>query len=139
MSIQIVKQYSVFLPNVPGALNKLALLFKDAGINLIGIASEVRDDSGVVRIAVEGEVDGAAVLTRNGFSAVEKPLLSVEVPDRAGELYELTKTLAEAGVNITTVYGTVLSGQACRILIAVNDSKKALKALERYGVSRSRA
>jgi len=133
MEVLMAKQYSVFLPNEPGSLKRLAKMFSDEGINLIGIASEVRDDSGVVRIAVEEGVDGADVLVRNGFSAVEKPLLSVELANRPGELYRVADALAAAGVNITTVYGSGFSGESCRMLIAVNDSKKAMKALEAYG------
>ena len=132
MDVRMVKQYSVFLPNKPGALSGLAKMFMDAGISLLGIASEVRDDSGVVRIAVEEDVDGSDVLIKNGFSAVERPLLSVDVPDRVGELYRLTTVLAEAGINITTVYGTAQVGQNCRLLIAVNDSKKAFEALKAH-------
>jgi hypothetical protein len=132
MAVSMVKQYSVFLPNEPGSLNKVAKLLLDAGVNLIGIASEVRDDSGVVRLAVEADDDGADVLVSHGLSAIEKPLLSVELADRPGELYRVTAVLAKAGVNITTVYGTARSGSSCRILIAVNDSQKALKALEKW-------
>jgi hypothetical protein len=126
----MVKQFSVFLPNEPGSLSKVAKMFKDAGVNLIGIASEVRDDSGVVRLAVEDAEAAADVLTSNGLSAVEKPLLSVELRDQPGELFRVTSALAEARVNITTVYGSAMGGGSCRILIAVNDSQKALKALE---------
>ncbi len=130
MKVGAVTQYSVFLENKPGALSRLVRLFSDKGINLIGLASEVRDDSGVVRLAVEEGVDGADVLIAAGFPVVETPLLSVELPDRAGALTELTRVLAEARVNITTVYGAAVGGSACRLLFAVSDMEKAKAVIE---------
>ena len=49
MSVKLIRQYTVFIPNVPGALYKFVELFANEGVNIIGIASEIRDDSGVVR------------------------------------------------------------------------------------------
>lgn len=135
MEVRTVTQYSVFMANRPGALSGLVQLFADKGINLVGIASEVRDDSGVVRVAVEGDVDGADVLISAGFPLVETPLLSVELPDRPGALLDVTRALARAGVNITTVYGTATGGRSCRILLAVSDTEKAKQVFERFAVA----
>lgn len=130
MKVTVITQYSVFLPNRPGALADLAKLFADAGMNMVGIASEVRDDSGLVRVALEGAGDHSAVLSKAGFASVETRLLSVEVEDKPGALAGITRKLADAGVNITTVYGTALGHQGSRILIAVDQIAPAVKALE---------
>ena len=129
MKVTVITQYSIFLPNRPGALARLAELFSQAGVNMVGIASEVRDDSGLVRVALEGEGDHSAVLSKAGFASVENRLLSVEVGDKPGQLALITKRLADAGVNITTVYGTALGHNAARILIAVDKIEPAVAAL----------
>lgn len=131
MKISTLKQFSVFMPNRPGALSSLAKLFADKGINLIGIASEVRDDSGLVRVAVSSDADVSAILSQGGFSSVETTLLSIELDDKPGELHRLTQILAEAKVNITTVYGTSLDGKSCRILMAVQNAARALALIEK--------
>lgn len=128
MKVSIIKQYSVFMPNRPGALARLAQLFGDAGVNIIGIASEVRDDSGLVRIALDGEADQSAILSRAGFASVESKLLSIEVGDQPGQLADITRVLAEGGINITTVYGTAF-GKISRILVAVEKTEKAMQIL----------
>lgn len=130
MKIEILKQFSVFLPNKPGSLSALTRKVAEEGINILGIASEVRDDSGVVRLAVSGAQDVSEVLSRNGITSIESKLLSVEFTDKPGTLATLAKTLADGGVNITTVYGTT-QGSASRILFAVENTDKALKILER--------
>ena len=130
MKVTVITQYSIFLPNKPGALARLTALFSEAGINMVGIASEVRDDSGLVRVALEGAGDHSAVLSKAGFASVENRLLSVEVGDKPGQLALITQRLADASVNITTVYGTALGQSAARILIAVDKIEPAVRALE---------
>ncbi len=131
MKVHKIKQYSVFMPNKPGALTRLAALFSEKGINILGIASEVRDDSGLVRIALENDRDVSAVLSQAGFSSVETQILSVEVDDKPGELLRVASALADGKVNITTVYGTSVAGaSSSRILIAAQNIDKALALIE---------
>ena len=131
MKVQKIKQFSVFMPNKPGALSRLAALFHEKGINILGIASEVRDDSGLVRIALENDAQVSHILSQAGFSSVETSILSVEVDDRPGQLLRVTEALAEGKINITTVYGTSVAGaKTARILIAVQNADKALAVLQ---------
>lgn len=134
MRVHKIKQFSVFMPNKPGALTRLAALFSEKGINILGIASEVRDDSGLVRIALENDSDVSSVLSQAGFSSVETYILSVEVDDKPGELLRVAAALAEGKINITTVYGTSVEGaKTSRILIAAQNTDKALAILEGLG------
>jgi hypothetical protein len=122
------------MPNKPGALTRLAALFAEKGINILGIASEVRDDSGLVRIALENDAEVSSILSAAGFSSVETHILSVEVEDKPGELLRVTAALAEGKINITTVYGTSVSGaKSSRILIAAQNTDRALAILEQLG------
>ncbi|MDO8805762.1 MAG: ACT domain-containing protein [Elusimicrobiota bacterium] len=129
MSVKIIRQYTVFLPNVPGALSKFIELFANEGINIIGIASEIRDDSGVVRVAVEVERKVSHILTGAGFTTIETSMLSLELPDKPGQLLRLTKVLGDNNINITTVYGTSFGGASGRLLLNASDSDKALEIL----------
>lgn len=131
MRVEKLKQFSIFMPNRPGALARLAELFSAEKINILGIASEVRDDSGLVRIALSEKADISGVLTKAGFSSVETAILSVEVDDNPGELFRIAGALSDAKINITTVYGTAVDGaKTARILVAVQNADKALEVLQ---------
>jgi len=130
MSVKLIRQYTVFLPNIPGALSKFVELFSNEGVNIIGIASEIRDDSGVVRVAVEADRKVSTILTGAGFTTIETSMISLELPDRPGELLRLTKILGEHNINITTVYGTSVGGATGRLLLNVSDTDRALEVLK---------
>lgn len=138
MKVEKIKQFSVFMPNKPGALSRLARLFAEKGINILGIASEVSAESGLVRIALANDSDASAILSKAGFSSVETHILSVEVDDKPGEMLHVTEALAEGKINITTVYGTSVPGAGtCRLLIAVQNTDKALEILEALVLGRA--
>jgi hypothetical protein len=132
LKVEILKQFSVFMPNRPGAFSGLARIFSEKCIDIKGLASEVRDDSGVVRIAVAADADVSAILSQGGFSSVETNLLSIELEGGGpGELHRIAKALADGKINITTVYGSSgHSGGLSRILIAVENVQKARALLE---------
>ena len=130
MSVKLIRQYTVFLPNVPGALAKFVELFANEGINIIGLASEIRDDSGVVRIAVDGDRKVSHILSGAGFTTIETSMISLELEDKPGQLLRLTKLLSENNINITTVYGTSFGGASGRLLMNASDTDKALEVLK---------
>jgi hypothetical protein len=131
VKVEKIKQFSVFMPNKPGALSRLVTLFAEKGINILGIASEVSAESGLVRIALANDSDASAILSKAGFSSVETQILAVELDDQPGQLLLISEALAQGKVNITTVYGTSSPGAATsRILIAVQNTDKALELLE---------
>lgn len=130
MSVKLVKQYTVFLPNVPGALSKFVELFANEGVNIIGIASEIRDDSGVVRVAVDADRKVSHILTGAGFTTIETQMISLELPDKPGQLMRMTRLLGEHNINITTVYGTADTGHTGRLLMNASDVDKALEILK---------
>jgi len=130
MLVKLVRQYTVFLPNIPGALSKFVELFVNEGVNIVGIASEIRDDSGVVRIAVDADQKVSHILTGAGFTTIETSMISVDLQDKPGQLLRMTKLLGEHNINITTVYGTSDSGDTGRLLLNVSDSDKALEVLK---------
>lgn len=131
MKVEKIKQFSVFMPNKPGALSRLASLFAEKGINILGIASEVSAESGLVRIALANDSDASAILSKAGFSSVETHILSIEVDDKPGEMLRVTEALAEGKINITTVYGTSVEGAGTsRLLLAVQNTDKALAIIE---------
>ncbi len=130
MAINIVKQYSVFLINEPGALQNFADLFVHENVDIIAMAQDVRYDAAVVRVAVEQDKGISHSLTKAGFTSVKTDAICLDMPNRVGILRDIGRVLANQGINITTIYGTAGSGGATRWIIVVNDIPKALNVLE---------
>ena len=134
MAISIVKQYSVFLVNEPGALKNFTELFVRENVDIIAMAQDVRYDAAVVRLAVLHDKGISHVLTKAGFTSVKTDAICLDMPNRVGILRDIGTVLSNHGINITTFYGTADTAGITRWIIVVNDITKALNALENSGL-----
>ncbi len=134
MAISIVKQYSVFLINEPGALKNFTELFVRENVDIIAMAQDVRYDAAVVRLAVQHDKGISHVLTKAGFTSVKTDAICLDIPNRVGILRDVGAVMANHGINITTFYGTADTAGVTRWIIVVNDITKALNALENSGL-----
>lgn len=134
MAISIVKQYSVFLINEPGALKNFTELFVRENVDIIAMAQDVRYDAAVVRLAVQHDKGISHVLTKAGFTSVKTDAICLDMPNRVGILRDVGAVMASHGINITTFYGTADTAGITRWIIVVNDITKALNALEASGL-----
>ena len=129
MALNIVKQYSIFLINEPGELTKFANLFIQENIDIIAMSQDVRYDAAVVRLAIRHEDEISHALTKAGFTSVKTDAICLDLPNRVGLLHDLGALLAAKNINITTIYGTTISGKT-RWILVVNDIPQALNILE---------
>ena len=133
MAIKVIKQYSVFLMNEPGALKKFAELFVQEKVNIIAISQDVRYDAAVVRIAVKYNEEISHTLTKAGFTSVKTDAICLETEDREGIARDIGDVLFKQGINITTIYGAATEKGMSRWIVVVSDITKALDALESSG------
>ena len=135
MSIKIIKQYSVFLANEPGALKNFTELFARAGINIMAVSQDVRYDAAVVRVAVETQDSDeiSHAITKAGFTTVKTDAVSIDIENKVGVLRDVAAVLANEGINIISIYGSVPDGGSSLIVLVVNDIPRAVAALEKAG------
>ena len=134
MAISVVKQYSVFLINEPGALKNFAELFVRENVDVIAISQDVRYDAAVVRLAVKYDQEISHALTKAGFTSVKTDAICLDAPNRVGLIRDIGAVLSGSGINITTIYGTAGPDTLSRWIVVVNDITKALNALETSGL-----
>ncbi|OIO03274.1 MAG: hypothetical protein COX65_07275 [Elusimicrobia bacterium CG_4_10_14_0_2_um_filter_56_8] len=128
--VKLVKQYSVFLPKAPGAMSAFLERFFREKVNIIGIASEMREDSGIVRITVDTDTSISQILTRDGFTTIETQVILLELKDQPGMLLKLSTLLGDNGISITTIYGTTYTGSIGHLLLNVTDAPRAVELLK---------
>ncbi len=97
-------EFTLRLTNRPGALAGIAEAMGAAGVNIEALAGFGIDGEGIVHLIVDDEPTGRAVLRRLGISFDEHDVLTAILPHRPGALGEVTRGLADSGLNIDSVY-----------------------------------
>lgn len=91
--------------NTPGALARVAAAISDAGVNIAAATcTEVADRAELHILVPHAEAAKHSLAISQLNVTREREVVVVDVEDRPGELADLTRTIAQAGVNIDLVY-----------------------------------
>lgn len=128
------KQVSIFLENKPGRLADVAHILKEKGINLrVAVLSET-SDFGILRLIVSNPDEAYLVLKENNFTVRTSDIVAVEVSDKPGILFNVTKLLDENQLSIEYMYSFVeQSSNQAVLFFGVEDVEKTLSVLKSSG------
>jgi len=131
----MVKQISIFLANEPGILAKACEILAKENIDIRALTVAETIDFGLLRLIVNKPDKAVAALNKGGLSAIEHEVLAVEVSDEPGGLYKITRTLADAKINIEYVYAFVSRKKdKAYVVLRTDDLKKTEDVLKKSGV-----
>jgi hypothetical protein len=93
------------IENTPGALARVAAAISDAGVNIAAATCVGPSDRAELHILVpHAEAARHALAISHVAVTREREVVVVEVEDRPGVLADLTRKVAEAGINLELVY-----------------------------------
>lgn len=121
---------NVALENHPGSMADILEILSRAEVNVDAIEAEAQGDFGTVRLFVNKPKYAAELLRQDGYDVVEAEVTELLLPNTHGELARLARRLADASVNVVSLFGTSAPGaRDGRLLLRVNDAAAARKAL----------
>jgi hypothetical protein len=125
-----MRDFTIHLTHRPGELARVANALAKAGVNLKSIAAVTLGNQGVIRLIPDDMEAARNALNEAHIRFEESEVVTTLLENRAGELEEVAAKLANAGVNLHAAYVVGLDGDLVELAIAVDDPKKAKKALE---------
>ncbi len=126
----VIKQISISLDNIPGALSKVSEILGREGVNIRAISVADTSDMSTVRFVVDDPERALNILKGQGYATKETDVLAVETPDHPGGLNAVLVPLKNAGINVHYLYPHLgrISGQAI-VVLGVDKTKEAQKVL----------
>jgi len=116
------KDVTVILEDRPGTLADVGEALGKADINIEGVCGFRSEGKGIVHILVEDAAAARRALEGVGIEVGdEREVFVLEIQDRPGALGEVSRRIADAGVNIDLVY--LASNN--RLVIGVDDLERA--------------
>jgi hypothetical protein len=125
------RQLSFAMADSPGLLSEVTSLIAGAKVNLTSICAYAMDGKAYFMMTADGNAKAKRALAPLGVAIEEDDVVSVEMPNRAGELHKAARKIAEAGINISYMYATAGTGRASTGIFATSDNKKAIRVLNR--------
>jgi len=123
-----LKQLSFTLPDRIGLLSEVTAFITAAKINIEAICAYGMGDEGHFMIITDNNAKAKKVVSNMGAEVKTEDVISVEVPNKIGQLQQTARKISDAGIDIFFVYGSPVK-QKMTLIFKTADDKKALKAL----------
>jgi hypothetical protein len=124
------KQLSFSMPNRIGLLSELASFLTAARINIEAIGAYGVGDEGRFMLMTDNNGKAKKVISQMGAEVKTEDVITIEVPNKAGQLQQVAKKLSDAGLDIFYVYAGP-GKSAMNLILKTADDKKALKVLNK--------
>jgi hypothetical protein len=127
---RLVKDLTISLPNQPGALARMGEALGRAGVSIEGGGAFVVNGVGVAHFLVANGPAARAALEAANISVldVREVLVQRLNQDEPGQLGKLTRRMADAGVNIETLY----SDHDHNLILTVDNEARGREVSEQW-------
>ena len=126
-------EFIVDMENRPGRLASLTEALAAFDVNIEALTAYGHDGDGTVRLITSDSATTRRVLDEASLTFEEHTVLTVSLPHRPGELARLTRSLADAGVNIDALYVLRANSNGIDLAISVDQPETALPHLDVVG------
>lgn len=125
----MLEEITVIVDDKPGTLADIGELLGSNGVNIETLCASTHDGHGVIHFVVDDGEDAGEVLVSHGYKVEgSRPVLSVTLDDRPGELGRYCRRLAAAGVSVSSAYVARRGGGETELIVAVDDLESAQQA-----------
>lgn len=126
-----VKQLSFSMTTRTGLLSEITSAVAGAKVNITAICAYEMDRKAYFMMATDSNAKSKRALGTLGIKPAEDEVVSVELPNKVGELDKVAQKIADAGVNIFYMYATAGSGRASTCVFSTADNAKVIRAINR--------
>src|SRR5437667_10506857 len=117
-------EFSVTLQDRPGTLARLGQMLGEAAVNIEAIQGTSREGHAFIHFVPRDPQQAARVLDAAGIGYSQREVLIVKVLDEPGMLSDLVLVMAQANINIDSIYVTTKG----YIVLGVDDLDAAIHA-----------
>lgn len=125
------KQLSFEMPNKVGLMHEIGATLSGANINITSLFGIETGDMAIIMLITSDNMAAKKLLKKMGAAAGTTDVVTVEIPNKPGEFTKVSGIIAQAGIDIITVFGTAGSGRSSLLVLKTSDDKKVLKLLNK--------
>ena len=126
VSAKLSKQLIITVNNKVGTLAEITGVISSSGINLIAVCAYAVDNTGFIMFVSEDNKQAKELLEAKGYNIREEEVILVSLPNKAGVLQSITQKIAEAGIDLTLIYGSVDEKGKSPRLVLISENNKAV-------------
>ena len=121
-----MKELRFTMEDQPGALAKIASALGEARVNINGIAGLGSEETGLICLAIDDPGAARRILQDLAVDFKENQALVIDISNHPGELATLLRRLADAGIDVQSLYAGV---ERNKLILTVDNIARAKEIL----------
>ena len=126
-----VKQLSFVMPNKVGLLSEITDVVASAKVNITAICAYGMGKKAYFMLLTENNAKAKKALGSFKARVEEEDVVTVELPNKTGEIQKIAKKIADAGIDVIYIYGTAGTGKLSIGVLKTDNDNKAIKAINK--------
>lgn len=127
---QLAKQLMISVDNKVGTMAELTHIIASSKVNLVAVCAYAVDNKGMIMFMTEDNEKSKKVLKSQGYDVREEEVVLLTLENKPGALTSVTEKIAQAGIDLTLVYGSVeKGGKNSRIVLVSEDNETVVASL----------
>lgn len=128
-----MKELTIVERDRPGLLADVSSILGSKKVNIDSISAERSPNkTAIIRIVTNAYIKAKRVLRKRGYRVMDTDVLVVRMKDKPGELAAMTRLLAEAEINMESMYMLTRAGKESIFALKTDDREAAKRALRGY-------
>ena len=128
------KQLMIKVDNRVGTLAEVTSVVSSSGINLVAICANAVDNMGFIMFVSEDNKKVIKLLKEKRYDVREEEVVLVTLDNKPGELQALTQKIADAGIDLTLLYGSVEKREKVSRIVLISENNKAVMMAIQLGL-----
>ncbi len=125
-----LKQINFEMNNRVGLLSEVSSALSSAKVNIKSICAYGLGKKAYFMLVTNNNTKAKRALSKMKIKPEEENVIAVEMPNRVGTLKKVAGKIADAGINIQYMYGTVGTGKTSVCIFKTDNDTKALKVID---------
>ncbi len=125
------KQLSFIMPNRVGLLSDVSNAVVNIKVNITAICAYEMGKKAYFMLLTENNAKAKRALGSLKVKVEEEDIISVELPNKIGELQKVAKKIADAGIDIIYMYGTAGTAKSSICVFKTANDNKAIKIINK--------
>lgn len=137
ISAALDKQLMIMVNNNVGSLAEVTSVVSSSGINLVALCAYEVGNKVAIMFVTEDNNAAKKLLEHQGFPVQEEEVILLSIPNKPGALQIITEKIAEAGIGLRLIYGSVEKGGPTSRIILIADNNLDVMMIIKTELERS--
>ena len=131
VNVSLDKQLMIVVENQVGMLAEITEIISTSEINMIAICAYAVENKGVVMLVTSDNIRVKRLLTAQKYIVREEEIILLTIENKPGALQSITKRLADTGIDIRLIYGSVdLESNVSRLILVSDFNDSVVTAIK---------